>query len=157
VNRSANWSDVLLRVRNARHARYVVYDTTVDNVTGILAAKDLLPSVLADREPAGGWLSIVRDAQFIPGTKPVDAQLRDFKETRQHMGVVVVEFGGTAGIVTLEDALEVIVGDIRDEHDVEEPEVRKEASGYSVSARVTLDDLSELVGTDMSRDGVHTV
>jgi CBS domain containing-hemolysin-like protein len=101
----------------------------VDNVAGVFHAKDLLPSVLAGAEPAEGWRSLVRPAQFIPGTKPVDDQLRDFKASRRHLAVVVDEFGGTAGIVTLEDTLEVIVGDIRDEHDVEEPDVRRDADG----------------------------
>jgi CBS domain containing-hemolysin-like protein len=158
VSNAAAWDDLLLRVRHARHARYVVYDGSVDNVIGILHAKDLLPSVLAGVAPAAGWQSVVRPAQFIPGTKIVDAQLRDFKTTRQHMAVVVDEFGGTAGIVTLEDALEVIVGDIRDEHDVEEPDVKREApDAFSVSALLTLDDLSELVGADMTHEGVNTV
>jgi putative hemolysin len=157
VGSDCSWDDVLARVRNARHARYVVYDGTIDNVIGILHTKDLLPGVLGRAEPEGGWRTLVRPAQFIPGTKAVDAQLRDFKSTHQHMAVVVDEFGGTSGIVTLEDALEVIVGDIRDEHDVEEPEVRREADAFSVSARVTLDDLSDLTDTDMTREGVHTV
>jgi putative hemolysin len=157
VSTESSWDGVLLRVRHARHARYVVYEGTIDNVVGILHTKDLLPGVLAGAEPAGGWSTLVRPAQFIPGTKAVDAQLRDFKSTHQHMAVVVDEFGGTSGIVTLEDALEVIVGDIRDEHDVEEPDVRREADSLSVSARVTLDDLSELTSSDMTREGVHTV
>lgn len=158
VNHADDWAAVITRVRAARHARYVVYERTLDNVVGILHAKDLLAGVLAQVEPATGWRSLVRPAQFIPATKPVDDQLRDFKASRRHMAVVVDEFGGTAGIVTLEDALEVIVGEIRDEHDVEEPEVRCEADGrISVSARVTLDDLSELTGEDFTRDGVQTV
>lgn len=158
VDHAADWSALIARVRAARHARYVVYERTLDNVVGILHAKDLLPSVLAGAEPAAGWRSLVRPAQFIPATKPVDDQLRDFKASRHHMAVVVDEFGGTAGIVTLEDTLEVIVGEIRDEHDVEEPEVRRDADDrLSVSARVTLDDLSELTGEDFTRDGVQTV
>lgn len=158
VNQSSGWSEVLSQVRAARHARYVVYDGSVDNVVGIIHAKDLLSPVLAGGEPTGGWRALVRPAQFIPGTKSVDAQLRDFKSTRQHMAVVVDEFGGTAGIVTLEDALEVIVGEIRDEHDVEEPDVRRESpDAMSVSARVTLDDLSDITGEDLRREDVHTV
>jgi CBS domain containing-hemolysin-like protein len=158
VPKAAGWDDVLARVRASRHARHVVYEGTIDNVVGVVHAKDLLPSVLAGAPPGAGWQSLVRPAQFIPGAKTVDDQLRDFKATRQHMAVIVDEFGGTAGIVTLEDALEVIVGDIRDEHDVEEPDVKRESpDAFSVSARVTLDDLSELVGSDMSHEGVYTV
>ena len=96
---------------------------TIDNVVGVLYAKDLLPSVLAGREPADGWTSLVRSPVFIPRSKPADRQLRDFQATRTHFAVVVDEYGGTAGIITIEDVLEEIVGDIRDEHDVEEPSV----------------------------------
>jgi len=153
-----SWTRVVEGVRAAGHARYVVYDGTVDNVAGVFHAKDLLPSVLAGAEPAEGWRSLVRPAQFIPGTKPVDDQLRDFKASRRHLAVVVDEFGGTAGIVTLEDTLEVIVGDIRDEHDVEEPDVRRDADGrISLSARLTLDDLSDLLGEAIALDDVNTV
>lgn len=158
VDHSWDWDTVIARIRAARHARYVVYERSIDNVVGILHAKDLLAPVLAGGEMAAGWRSVVRPAQFIPATKPVDDQLREFRATRRHMAVVVDEFGGTAGIVTLEDALEVIVGDIRDEHDVEEPEVRRDVTGiFSVSARVTIDELNELTGDDFSRDDVHTV
>jgi CBS domain containing-hemolysin-like protein len=158
VSKAASWDDVVLRVRQQRHARYVVYEGSVDNVTGILHAKDMLPSVLTGTAPANGWQGLARPALYIPGTKLVDQQLKDFKASRQHMAVVVDEFGGTAGIVTLEDALEVIVGDIRDEHDVEEPDVKRESEGvFSISALVTLDDLSELTGDDLTREGVNTV
>lgn len=158
VNKSVPWDTLLQCVRNARHARYVVYEGTIDNAVGILHAKDLLPSVLANGEPPAGWQSLVRPAQFIPGTKAVDAQMRDFKATRQHMAVVVDEYGGTAGVVTLEDALEVIVGDIRDERDVEEPDVKRDGvDTLSVTALLTLDDLSELLGSDMTHEDVNTV
>ncbi|MDA1082466.1 MAG: hemolysin family protein [Gemmatimonadetes bacterium] len=157
LDRRHGWADVLSRVRAAHHARYPVYEQTMDNVVGILHAKDLLDSVLAGAEPEGGWQAMVRPAQFIPATKPVDDQLRDFKELSRHMAIVADEFGGTAGIVTLEDALEVIVGEIRDEHDVEEPEIRREDGRISLSGRVTLDELGVITGADFSRQGVHTL
>jgi CBS domain containing-hemolysin-like protein len=158
VDQAAPWDAVLTQVRASRHARYVVFDRTLDNVVGIVHAKDLLSALVVGGEPAGGWRSLVRPAQFIPATKTVDAQLRDFKATRQHLAIVVDEFGGMTGIVTLEDALEIIVGEIRDEHDVEEPEVRRESPDVlSVSARVTLGDLSELTGEDLTREDVQTV
>lgn len=158
VDREWTWQEVVDRVRASGHARYVVYDRGVDNVAGVLNAKDLLPSVLAGAEAAAGWRSMVRPAQFIPATKPVDDQLRDFKASRQHLAVVVDEFGGTAGIITLEDALEVIVGDIRDEHDVEEADVRRDDCGrLSVSARLPIGDLAELIGEELPEDDVHTV
>jgi CBS domain containing-hemolysin-like protein len=158
LDRAAPWGAVVERIRMARHARYPVYDRTLDNVVGILHAKDLLPSVLRGTEPPGGWPGLARPAQFIPATKPVDVQLRDFKTSRLHMAIVVDEFGGTAGVVTLEDALEVIVGEIQDEHDADEPDVRRLAAGrYSVSARVPLDELGAILDTEFSREDVNTV
>jgi putative hemolysin len=158
IDRETTWSEVVDRVRSARHARLVVFDGTLDEVVGILYAKDLLPAVIADAEPAGGWLSLVRPATFIPAAKNVDAQLRDFKVSHRHIAIVVDEYGGTAGLVTLEDALELIVGEIRDENDVEQPDVeREEDDKFWVSARMTLEDLSEITGQDFTREDVQTV
>ncbi|MBM4193796.1 MAG: HlyC/CorC family transporter [Gemmatimonadetes bacterium] len=157
VARDSTWDEVLSAVRASRHARYIVYDGSLDSVVGVLHAKDLVAPVLAGAEPPGGWASLVGTAQFIPATKSVDAQLRDFKASRRHLAVVADEYGGMAGIVTLEDALEVIVGDIRDEHDIEEPDVRQEAQRLSVSARLTLEELSEITGAELAVDGVDTV
>ncbi|HEU4643764.1 MAG TPA: hemolysin family protein [Gemmatimonadaceae bacterium] len=152
------WSEVLDRVRSSQHARMPVYEETLDHITGILFAKDLLLSVIAGEEPAAGWESLVRPATFIPESKPIDAQLRDFKATRSHIAIVVDEFGGTAGLVTIEDIIEEIVGDIRDEHDREEPEVEsEEGRRFWVSGRVTLDELSDLLGHRFDRDDVSTV
>ncbi len=158
IDRETAWSEVVDRVRSARHARLVVFDGTLDEVVGVLYAKDLLPAVIADTEPAGGWLSLVRPATFIPAAKHVDRQLREFKASRRHIAIVVDEYGGTAGLVTLEDALELIVGEIRDEHDMEEPDVEREDDDkFWVSARVTLEDLSELTGQDFTHEDVQTV
>lgn len=158
VEKHTSWSELVDRVRSAQHARLVVFDGVVDNVVGILFAKDLLPAIVADEEPAGGWLALVKPAVFIPGGKTVDSQLREFRASHQHIAIVADEFGGTAGLVTLEDALELIVGDIRDEHDGVEPEVvRGDDGAFWVSARLTLDELSELTGHDFTRDDVATV
>jgi putative hemolysin len=162
VRADDSWAAVVAQVRASAHSRYLVAGRDLDDVIGVLNAKDLLSGVLAGREPPDGWRRLVRPAQFIPATKPVDDQLRDFKASRQHLAVVADEFGGTAGIVTLEDALEVIVGDIRDEHDVEEADVRRDPDGaVSVSARLPIADLAELVGSDVvdavGDDDVHTV
>jgi len=152
------WSEVLDRVRSSEHARFPVFDETLDNVLGILYAKDLLPAVVADHEPAGGWRSLVRPASFIPTTKTIDAQLRDFKAGRTHIAIVSDEFGGTAGLVTIEDVLEEIVGEIRDEYDQETPDIEREGdSRFWVSGRLTLDELSELLATDFAREDVTTV
>jgi CBS domain containing-hemolysin-like protein len=152
------WSEVVDRVRSSEHARFPVYDETLDNVTGILYAKDLLPFVIDDDEPMQGWQALVRSATFIPTSKPIDVQLRDFKASRTHIAIVSDEFGGTAGLVTIEDVLEEIVGEIHDEYDVEEPEVEQEDNKrFWVSGRLALDELSELLGQDFVREDLNTV
>ena len=158
VEKETSWSELVDRVRSARHARLMVFDGTLDEVVGILFSKDLLPAFVADAEPDGGWLSLVRPALFIPGTKRVDEQLREFRSSHRHIAIVIDEYGGTSGLVTLEDCLELIIGDIRDEHDVEEPDVvREDDDKFWVSAGVSLEHLSELTGHDFTRDDVKTV
>jgi CBS domain containing-hemolysin-like protein len=158
IERTTPWADVLARVRSSEHARFPVFEDTLDEITGILYAKDLLPGAITDEEPADGWVSLVRPAVFIPGSKTIDQQLRDFQSSRTHIAVVADEFGGTAGIVTIEDILEEIVGEIRDEYDVEEASVeQEEGRRYWVPGRLTVDALSELVGHDFHREGVTTV
>jgi CBS domain containing-hemolysin-like protein len=152
------WSEVLDRVRSSEHARFPVYDETLDNIIGVLYAKDLLGAVVAAEEPEGGWLRLVRGAVFIPTTKTIDAQLRDFKSSRTHIAIVSDEYGGTAGLVTIEDVLEEIVGEIRDEYDVEEPDVEREgATRFWVAGRVPADELIEMLGVDFGVDDVATV
>ena len=159
VDREARWSEVVDRVRSAEHARLPVFSDTIDNVVGFLYAKDLLPWIVAGEPPVGDWESLVRPPVFIPGAKKADAQLRDFQASRSHMAIVADEFGGTAGLVTIEDVLEEIVGEIRDEYDVEEPPIEQDQEGrrFWVSARVTLDELSELLDCDFRSDDVSTI
>jgi CBS domain containing-hemolysin-like protein len=157
IDKTTPWSEVLDRVRSSEHARFPVFDETLDNVVGILYAKDLLPTVVADGEP-DDWSSHMRPPSFIPATKTIDQQLRDFKAQRTHIAIVIDEFGGTAGLVTIEDVLEEIVGEIRDEYDVEEaPVIQEGHERFWVSGRVTLADLSELLGHDLQRDDLTTV
>lgn len=158
IERETHWSEVADRVRSAQHARLVVFDGTLDEVVGVLYAKDLLAALLSDEEPVGGWQALVRPALFIPSSKNVEAQLRDFRATRRHLAIVVDEFGGTAGLVTLEDVLELIVGDIRDEGDVDRPDVERANGGRLwLASNVTLDVLSDLTGEDVRRGDVTTI
>jgi CBS domain containing-hemolysin-like protein len=158
VERTTPWSEVVDRVRSSEHARFPTYDGTLDEVVGILYAKDLLPAVIAGEPPPDGWLGLVRPATFIPQSKTIDAQLRDFKASGSHIAVVVDEYGGTAGIVTIEDILEEIVGEIRDEYDEEEAEFESDDDRrYWVSARMTLDELSTRLHHDFEHDQVTTV
>lgn len=118
IERDTPWSEVVDRLRSTGHARMPVFTQAIDEIAGILYAKDLLPAIVADEEPADGWATRVRPAHFIPATKTLDAQLRDFKSSGTHIAIVTDEYGGTAGIVTIEDILEEIVGEIEDEFDV---------------------------------------
>jgi CBS domain containing-hemolysin-like protein len=158
IDRDTSWSEVTDRVRSREHARYPVYVETLDEIVGILYTKDMLPWVVSDEPPTLGWPALARPATFIPTTKTIDAQLRDFKASGSHIAIVVDEYGGTAGLVTIEDILEQIVGEIRDEHDEEENEVEQEAGRkFWVSGRLPLDQLSDLLGRDFSREGIATV
>jgi CBS domain containing-hemolysin-like protein len=152
------WSEVLDRIRSSEHARFPVFRETLDEVTGILYAKDVLPSIIADEEPDAGWLSLVRPPQFIPISKRIDEQLREFQATRTHIAIVSDEYGGTAGLVTIEDILEEIVGEIRDEYDIEESDIEQDGSTrYWVSGRFSIDDLAERMDVDFGIEDVTTV
>jgi CBS domain containing-hemolysin-like protein len=157
IEKGTPWSETIDRIRSSGHARYPVFEETLDDITGILYAKDLLRPFVAGDEP-DDWSSLVRPASFIPATKRIDQQLRDFKAQRTHIAVVIDEFGGTAGIVTIEDVLEEIVGEIRDEYDVEDPPVVQEGNTrFWVSGRLSLADLGEVVGHDFQREDLTTV
>jgi putative hemolysin len=158
IELTTRWSEVVDRVRSSEHARFPVFEETLDDITGILYAKDLLPFIIDDDEPMLGWQTLVREASFIPISKPIDLQLRDFKSSHTHIAIVSDEYGGTAGLVTIEDVLEEIVGEIHDEYDDEEPEVeQEEGRRFWVTGRLTIDELSELLGHDFASDDVATV
>jgi putative hemolysin len=158
IDRTTAWAEMVARLRSSEHARLVVYDRSLDDVTGVLYAKDLLPHITVDLPPGDGWVSLVRPAVFIPATKRVDVQLRDFRASHRHIAIVADEFGGTAGLVTIEDILELIVGEIHDEYDTDEPDLEEEEGyRYWVAGRFTLDQLSEKVGDDLRHEDVATV
>ena len=158
IEQDTPWSEMLDRVRSAQHSRVPVFEDTLDEIVGILYVKDLLPSVLADEEPEGGWQTLLRPPVFIPPSKRIADLLREFRVAGRHIAVVADEYGGTAGLVTIEDVLEELVGEIRDEYDQEERQVESEADiRFWVSGRLTLDDLSEALHHDFRRDDVSTV
>ena len=158
IEQETPWSEMLDRVRSAQHSRVPVFEDTIDEIVGILYVKDLLPSVLADEEPDGGWQTLLRPPVFIPPSKRIADLLREFRVAGRHIAVVADEYGGTAGLVTIEDVLEELVGEIRDEYDQEERQVESEEGvRFWVSGRLTLDDLSEALSHDFRRDDVSTV
>lgn len=120
----STFSEVMQVVLDSGYARIPVYDGTQDNIRGILYARDLLPYV-EERASTFRWQSLLRDAYFVPESRMIDDLLEDFRRRKVHMAIVVDEFGGTQGIVTLEDVLEEIVGDIDDEYDEVEKTYRR--------------------------------
>lgn len=128
------------------HSRIPVYHEDLDDVIGILYAKDLL-APLAQNERNISITKLMRKPLFVPETMKTDEALDTMKKSRTHLAIVVDEYGGTAGLISLEDLIEEIVGDIQDEYDTETPEITKEPDGsYIVQGQVNLEDLSDALG-----------
>jgi len=158
VDVAASTEDVVEAFRQSEHSRLPVYDGTPDNIVGIVFAKDLVPFTMGIGGNVTRWQDLVRPAAVVPETKTLDSQLRDFQRAPSHLAIVVDEFGGTSGLITLEDILEEIVGEIHDEHDVgEAPSIRQDGDRYWVDGRVTLDDLSQALGRPFDHPEVSTV
>ena len=150
--------DELLRlISTAGHTRIPLYEENVDTIQGIIHAKDLLKSMSLSSDRID-LLSIARKPYFIPETKKIDDLLREFQKEKIHMAIVVDEYGGTSGLVTLEDLLEEIVGEIQDEFDIEEPLIsRVDSSTVLVDARINIDDLKEMLEVELPSDGFETL
>jgi len=151
---------VLLRtVVESGHSRFPVFGESRDEVVGVLLAKDLL---LYTHEQAGSRFNvreILRPAIFVPESKRLNVLLKEFRSSRNHMAIVVDEYGGVAGMVTIEDVLEQIVGEIEDEHDVEEEDtIRKHSEvHYTVKALTPIEDFNEYFGTQYSDEEFDTI
>jgi putative hemolysin len=153
-------AEVLRVIAESEHSRYPVYRENIDNVVGVLHAKDMLPHLSRGELEKVALPSLVRQpVVFVPESQPADSVLREMRVGKQHLAVVLDEFGGTSGILTLENLLEQIVGDIRDEHDVEEPPIVDLGEGkLLVDASVSIADLSRYLGAELPTDGdYHTL
>lgn len=158
VDISATTDEVLETFRQTQHSRLPVLDGSPDNVSGVVFGKDLVPIAMGVADSATRWQTLVRPAAFVPETKTLDNQLRDFQGTPAHIAIVVDEFGGTSGLITREDILEEIVGEIRDEHDTETvPTIRQDGGRIWVDGGVSLDELSAALGTTIAHAEVSTV
>jgi magnesium and cobalt transporter len=155
---SSNREQVVEGFRKAEHSRLLVTDGDPDSVVGVIYAKDLLPGLGSDT-PSPDWHPLIRPVDFVPEGKSLDRQLRDFQRSGSHLAVVVDEFGGTAGIVTLEDVLEQIVGEIRDEYDTEEgiSLERRSQGGWVVDGSASVTDLEAELQYEFGREDVSTV
>ena len=150
-------TEVIQTVISAAHSRYPVYESSKDTVIGILLAKDLLRHASDTNFQLRDWL---RPAAFIPESKRLSVLLRDFRDNRNHLAVVVDEYSNVAGIVTIEDVLEQIVGDIEDEHDIDEDadNVLLMANGDTRLKGITeLVQLNAALGTQFDNDEIETV
>jgi CBS domain containing-hemolysin-like protein len=145
---TASLDEIVALIVNEGHSRIPMYDETIDNVVGILYAKDLLPHLVRGKTPA--VRSILRTPLFVPESISVDDLLHNFQRRRVHIAIVLDEYGGTAGLVTIEDLIEEIVGEIQDEYDVEEPMIESLSDNEArVDGRMSVDDLAEHFGVEL--------
>ena len=144
---------------NSGHSRIPVYQDDLDNVKGIAYARDILGFLSSDQRNNNVLTTeIIRQALFIPESKTLEELLNEFQERQVHIAIVVDEYGGVAGLVTIEDLLEEIVGEIRDEFDVGEAEIEPLGENeFLLDARVGIDQLNELMNVNVESDGFDTV
>jgi putative hemolysin len=141
--------------REQEYSRFPVYKENLDNILGVIRVKDLLQ---LDHPASDSIVPLIRPATFVPETKRVPELLKEFQRKQVQMAIVVDEYGGTAGLVTIEDLLEEIVGEIRDEDDVESEPIVEEGNGSFVfSAKVSFDDLRERLDLEIESGGFETV
>jgi magnesium and cobalt transporter len=152
--------DLMKHVVESGHSRFPVHGDDKDEILGVLLAKDLLRGVVADNGP-GTIHELLRPAVLIPESKRLDVLLREFRQSRNHMAIVIDEYGGVAGLLTIEDVLEQIVGEIDDEHDdAEDPGalIAAQADGqYVVDALTPISDFNERFGADFDDDEYDTI
>lgn len=157
IRAAATIDDLRRLVQEQEYSRLPVYSESLDNIVGLIVVKDLIQM---DEEPDGSRpvSEIMRPAAFVPETKRVADLLREFQQGRFQQAIVVDEYGGTAGLVTIEDVIEELVGEIRDEYDTEaEPIIRVSDDTYVFSAKVDTGDMAERLNVSVESDGFETV
>ena len=157
IQADATLGELRALFREQEYSRLPVYQENLDNILGVVFVKDLiqLADVVDDRQP---MIPLIRPMTFVPETKRVPELLKEFQRKQVQIAIVVDEYGGTAGLVTIEDLLEEIVGEIRDEYDVETEPIVEEGNGSFVfSAKVSFDEMRERLGVDVEPEGFETV
>ncbi|WP_126453175.1 HlyC/CorC family transporter [Sulfuriflexus mobilis] len=159
IEREAKLQEFLPVVIEAAHSRYPVIGDNKDEVVGMMLAKDLLPFTAGGEADNFNLRDILRPAVFVPESKRLDVLLKEFRSSRNHMAIVVDEYGGVAGLVTIEDVLEQIVGDIEDEHDFDENAaiLKLNNDEFTVKALTEVDEFNEYFGTNYSDDEFDTI
>jgi magnesium and cobalt transporter len=158
VHNDSNLEEFLPRILESGHSRFPVIGEDKDEVVGILLAKDLLPHLASGGEKFD-LADAIRSAVVIPESKRLNVLLRDFRVSRNHMAIVVDEYGGVSGLITIEDVLEEIVGEIDDEYDEQEEALILQIgeNRYQVQALTPIDDLNDQFDSDLSDDDYGTV
>ena len=151
-------ADFLSEIIDSGHSRFPVYDDKRENILGILLAKDLL-SLAHDPEYQFDIRDIIRPVAFVPESKRLNILLREFRERRNHLAIVVDEYGGISGLVTIEDVIEQIVGEIDDEHDLAEDDniKRHRDERYTVKARTSIEEFNEFFETEWQAEDYETI
>ncbi|MTD40690.1 CNNM family magnesium/cobalt transport protein CorC [Erwinia sp. CPCC 100877] len=158
LKRNQELDECLDVIIESAHSRFPVISEDKDHIEGILMAKDLLPFMRSDAEPFS-MEKVLRPAVVVPESKRVDRMLKEFRQQRYHMAIVIDEFGGVSGLVTIEDILELIVGEIEDEYDDEEDIDFRQLSRHTwtVRALAPIEDFNETFGTHFSDEEVDTI
>jgi len=159
IKAEASLEEILPQITHSGHSRYPVIGDGADDVLGILLTKDLLPQILADDAEAFDIRSLLRQTIVVPESKRLNVLLREFRENRNHMAVVIDEYGGVAGLVTIEDVLEEIVGEIEDETDETEDQFIRRISDddFFVRALTPIEDFNEYFDTGLSDEEFDTI
>ena len=159
IKAESSLEEILPQIVNSAHSRYPVVGEGLDDICGILLAKDLLPQILCKDQSEFQIRELLRPTVVVPESKRLNVLLREFRENRNHMAIVIDEYGGVAGLVTIEDVLEEIVGDIEDETDAEVDQfIRKITDDdYFIKALTPIEDFNEFFGTRFSDEEFDTI
>jgi magnesium and cobalt transporter len=160
VRRDDPLEEILRVVVASAHSRFPVIGDDKGEVVGMLLAKDMLPLCVRDNDRRAFTIrDLLRSAVFVPESKRLNVLLKEFRTSRNHMAIVVDEYGNAAGVVTIEDVLEQIVGEIEDEHDFDEgpPIFKRSAREYTAKARTTIEEFNDYFGSDFPDDEFDTI
>ncbi len=154
INTGNTLQEVLDLIREKGVSRFPLYENDLDNIIGIIHSKDLLPYINSELgEATINWKTLARKALFIPTTKKLDDLLREFQQQKTHIAIVVDEYGGTEGVITLDDVLEEIIGEITDEQtEPVELFTRNKSGDYLFDAKIDLDDMADILSMDLTTD-----
>jgi magnesium and cobalt transporter len=159
IKTEATLEEILPQIIRTAHSRYPVIGDSSDDILGILLAKDLLPQILSENNVDFKIEDLLRPTMVVPESKRLNVLLREFRENRNHMAIVIDEYGGVAGLVTIEDVLEEIVGEIEDETDVEADRFIRRISSddFFIKALTPIDEFNEYFNSDFNDEDFDTI